>query len=322
MKDAASMNRELDISIVTTARNEAGNVAEFLDRALRAINALGIEGEILFFDDASSDATLDEARAYAAEHPKARIVIIRNPFQKGIVSAVVRGSSMASGRAVAFVPSDLESLPDEDVPKLYNAFDDGTDVVVGWRQGRDDSKQMASSIYNRIMRVLFGVRVHDGNWIKLVRRDKLDDLLLLSDWHSVFLGLLAARGCRIREVPTQWHRRKYGVSKFGGRRFMHAIAAAISCRAYLTFGERPLLLFLGLFAFFAIASFLMALLAVALPGGNVVLMLFSFTSLILGCLSVSAGLTVEALRWGRSQNQICLRGPADLMDGVGGQTVE
>ena len=307
------MKRELDLSIVTTARNEAGNAAEFLDRACRAINELGIQGEILFFDDASSDGTLDEACAYASKHPDMRIAIIRNPFQKGIVSAVVRGSSMARGRAVAFLPADLESLPDDDIPLLYNALDEKTDVVVGWRQGRGDNKHIASTLYNRIMRVLFGVRVHDGNWIKLVRRDKLDDLLLLSDWHSVFIGLLAARGCRIREVPTQWHPRKFGRSKFGGRRFLHATAAAISCRAYLTFGERPLLLFLQLFAICLAVSFVLAVTALALPGGNFVLMLFSFTSLIIGFLSVSAGLTVEALRWGRSQNQIRLQDSGTLV---------
>jgi len=304
-------DREIDLSIVTTARNEAGNVVEFLDRSREAIEALGVDGEILFFDDASSDGTLRAARDYAASHPELPISIVRNPFQKGIVSAVVRGSSMARGRAVLFLPSDLESLPDEDIPKLYAAFDDETDVVVGWRQGRDDNKLVASSIYQRIMAIMFGVRVNDGNWIKLVRRDKLDDLLLLSDWHSVFIGLLSARGCRIREVPTQWHRRKYGTSKFGGRRFLHAITAALSCRAYLTFGERPLLLFLELFALFAVAALLFAVLAFLLPGGNVVLMLFSFTSLILGALAMTAGLTVEALRWGRSQNQIRLQDLAE-----------
>lgn len=308
------MERELDLTVVTSARNEAGNVVEFLERSQKAIEALGVGGEILFFDDASADGTLKAARDYAADHPKTPIQIIRNPFQKGIVSAVVRGSSLARGRAVLFLPSDLESLPDEDIPKLYAAFDDETDVVVGWRQGRGDNKLFASSIYRRIMAVLFGVRVKDGNWIKLVRRDKLDDLVLLSDWHSVFIGLLAARGCRIREVPTQWYPRKYGKSKFGGRRFLHAITAALSCRAYLTFGERPLLLFLELFALFAVACILFATLALILPGGNVVLMLFSFTSLILGSLAISAGLTVEALRWGRLQNQVRLRdlaGPED-----------
>lgn len=299
--------RELDLSIVTSARNEAGNVVEFLDRSRKAIEALGVSAEILFFDDASSDGTLAAARDYAARHPGVPICIVRNPFQKGIVSAVVRGSSMARGRAVLFLPCDLESLPDEDIPKLYGAFDEETDVVVGWRQGRGDNKLLASSIYQRIMAIMFGLRVKDGNWIKLVRRDKLDDLLLLSDWHSVFIGLLSVRGCRIREVPTQWHRRKYGTSKFGGRRFLYAITAALSCRAYLTFGDRPLLLFLVLFALFVVACLFFAVLALILPGGNVVLMLFSFTSLILGSLAITAGLTVEALRWGRSQNQIRLR---------------
>lgn len=295
-----------DLSIITTARNEAGNTGEFLKRSIDAFNELGVSGEIIFFDDASTDGTLEEAKRFSAAHKTAVIRIIRNPVQKGIVSAIVRGSSVATGTAVCFVPADLESLPDEDIPKLYRALDDDYDVVVGWRQGRQDNKLMASRVYNRLMRFLFGVKVHDANWIKIVRREKLDDLLLLSDWHSVFVGLLAARGCRITEIPTQWHQRKFGTTKFGSRRFANAIAAAISCRAYLTFGERPLLLFLELSAICVLASFCFALAAVLLPGGNVVLMLAAFSSLLLGSISASAGLSVEALRWGRTLSQIQL----------------
>ena len=302
-----SLPAELDLTIVTTARNEEGNVAEFFRRSVAAMESLELEGEIIFFDDASSDGTFAEARRFADENPGVAISTIKNPAQKGIVNAVVKGASLARGRFVCFLPADLESLPDEDVPTLYRAMDEDTDVVSGWRQGRADNKVMASTVYNYLSGVLFGLRLHDVNWIKLVRREKLDNLALLPDWHSIFVGLLAGRGCRIKEVPTNWHPRKFGRSKFGVRRFAPAIAAAISGKAYLTFGERPLLLFLGVSALCLLVAFAAALTAVLLPGGNVVLMLLSFTSILLASISASAGLTVEALRWGRFEAQIRLR---------------
>ena len=307
MKQKNTMARQIDLSIVTTAKNEEGNVVEFLRRSLAAFKALGIEGEIIFFDDASSDETYAMACKFVDENASSSIYVVKNPVQKGIVNAVINGTMMARGKFVCFLPSDLESLPDDDVPILYAAMDQETDVVAGWRQGRADNKGKASAIYNYLNGLLFGVRLHDANWIKLVRREKLQDLVLLSDWHSIFIGLLAVRGCRIKEVRTQWHSRKFGHSKFGARRFAHAIAAAISGKAYLKFGERPLLLFLEISAICVIISFASAVTAALLQGSNVVLVVLSFSFLILASISLSAGLSVEALRWGRLDTQIKLR---------------
>ncbi|MEZ4612598.1 MAG: hypothetical protein R2838_20530 [Caldilineaceae bacterium] len=50
------------------------------------------------------------------------------------------------------------------------------DVVAGWRQGRKDGKVFAHNIYNLVMRKLMAVPVHDGNWIKAMRRDVVESL--------------------------------------------------------------------------------------------------------------------------------------------------
>lgn len=307
MKQESNLESQIDLTIVTTAKNESGNVSEFLRRSIAAFGILGIEGEIIFFDDSSSDGTYATARKFVDENPGSSIEVVKNSVQKGIVHALIKGTSMARGKFICFLPSDLESLPDEDVPILYAAMDQETDIVAGWRQGRADSKGTASAVYNYLNGLLFGVRLHDANWIKLVRREKLQDLVLLPDWHSIFIGLMAVRGCRIKEVHTQWHSRKYGRSKFGSRRFAHAFAAAISGKAYLKFGERPLLLFLEISALCVGISFVAATTAALLHGSNVVLMILSFSFLILASISISAGLTVEALRWGRLGSQIKLR---------------
>ena len=48
---------------------------------------------------------------------------------------------------------------------------EGYDVVAGWRQGRRDRKLLASGIYNRASRLLYGVDAHDMNWIKAFTRE-------------------------------------------------------------------------------------------------------------------------------------------------------
>ena len=55
------------------------------------------------------------------------------------------GFRHCQGDIVVFLPSDLESDPEEDIPKLVAKINEGYDVVSGWRQGRRDGKIVAST---------------------------------------------------------------------------------------------------------------------------------------------------------------------------------
>jgi hypothetical protein len=58
------------------------------------------------------------------------------------------------------------------------------------------------------------------NWIKLVRRDLLVNLPVEKITHRYLLAVLAAQGYHITEVPTPWHTRHSGKSKFGKGRLL------------------------------------------------------------------------------------------------------
>lgn len=231
------------LSIATTAYNERGNVKAFLSESLQAIETLGVEAEIVFIDDCSRDGTAEEVEAFVAQHQLNNVRLIKHQRQQGITAAIQEISETACGEFIAFLPADMESSPAQDVPALFNAMDDETDIVTGWRKGRGDGKVFASTIYNRLNRLLFNVDLHDANWVKLIRREKLAGLQLHSDWHRFFIPILVHQGCRVKEVETQWHSRNYGSSKFSLKRFPIAIADLISVKVDLMFGKRPLMLF-------------------------------------------------------------------------------
>jgi len=277
------LNQQVQLSIVTSGYNEVGNVRPFLDSAREAIRKLGVAAEIVFFDDGSNDGTGDAVEAYAALHPDASITLIRRPYKMGITAAIADSYASTRGQYVCLVPADLESLPEDDVPALYAALDEATAVVVGWRKDRGDGKLLASKIYNFVNWGLFGVRLHDMNWIKLIRRDKLQGLQLRSDWHRFLIPILAKRGCRFKEVVTQWHQRRYGRSNFGWRRFSVSIADAITVKLMLDYAQRPLL------AFGSAAVWL--LLAAAVLAGAGLVKGFSLPV----CLGLAGLLTTSAL---------------------------
>src|SRR5262245_1618627 len=87
-----SPRRPIELTIVTTAANEEGNVERFLRECLAAIEALGIEAEVLFFDDGSTDRTADAVRQFSEEDGRVGIRLIRHPSRRGIAAAIEESS--------------------------------------------------------------------------------------------------------------------------------------------------------------------------------------------------------------------------------------
>lgn len=232
------------VSVFIPARNEAGNIAPLFDKIARAFDALRIAGEIVFLDDGSTDATWDEANAAAARYPFARLFRHRKSF--GLTEAMRTGFRHCRGDIVIFLPGDLESDPEEDIPKLLAKMNEGYDVVAGWRQGRRDGKMFASAIYNFVSRFVFGLTAHDMNWIKALRREVMENIHLRSDWHRFILMLAAAQGYKIGEVPVNYYPRQKGKSKYGIGRIPVSFLDVLVVRFLMTFSRKPMLFFGGL----------------------------------------------------------------------------
>ena len=232
------------ISVFIPARNEAGNIAPLFDKIARGLAALRVPGEIIFVDDGSTDATWDEANASAARYPFARL--FRHRKSLGLTEAMRTGFPHCRGDVVIFLPSDLESDPEEDIPKLYTKINEGYDVVAGWRQGRRDGKVFASAIANLVAQRLFGLTTHDFNWIKAFRREVIENIHLRSDWHRYILILAAAQGYTIGEVPVNYYPRQKGKSHYGLGRLPVSFLDVLVVWFLLTFSRKPMLFFGGI----------------------------------------------------------------------------
>jgi glycosyltransferase involved in cell wall biosynthesis len=236
------------VSVLIPARNEADNIAEAVARTGRAFDALGLgpgEGELLLVDDGSTDGTGELAEALCEAHPFLRVVHHRRNL--GLTAALSTGFRKVGGELVLFLPADLESDPEADIPLLVGKLREGYDVVAGWRQGRKEGKVFASGIYNTVSRRLFGLTVHDMNWIKGFRREVTDNLPpLRSDWHRFLLHIAASEGYRIGEVPTVWHRRRAGRSHYGLARIPISLLDVLVVKFLLMFSRAPMRFFGGL----------------------------------------------------------------------------
>jgi len=229
------------VSVLIPAYNEEGNVTLVIDKIARAFEARGVDGEVVLVDDGSTDGTGHQAAACAARYPFVKVV--RHRRNLGLTEAIRTGFRHVSGDVIILLPGDLESDPEEDIPKLLNKLAEGYDVVAGWRQGRRDGKIVASQIYNFVSRLLFNVQAHDMNWIKAFRREVIEGLYLRSDWHRFILMIAASQGYKIGEVPTNYYPRRQGKSKYGLARIPVSFLDVLVVKFLLTFSRKPMIFF-------------------------------------------------------------------------------
>lgn len=229
------------ISVIVPGFNEEGNVERLFERIEQGLAAAGMPGETVFVDDGSADGTWDRVQAEVARRGNVRAFRHRKNF--GLSEALNTGFRNVRGEYIVFLPADLQSDPAEDIPKLVAELEAGVDVVCGRRIGRMEGKLLVSLVYNFLSRVLFGVDAHDLNWIKGFRREVIEVIRLRSDWHRYVVVLAAGKGFRVKEIPTSYHPRHSGRSKFGRKRILRGLLDLLVVKFELAFTDKPMLLF-------------------------------------------------------------------------------
>lgn len=234
------------ISVVVPARDEAGTIVQVVERSFAAYEELGCTGEVLVVNDGSTDGTgrlLEELQGKWSG-----LRVFTNRRSQGMTAGLQRMFSASRGEIVILIPGDMESDPLVDVPTLVRHMEaNDLDAVAGWRQGRKDGKVFASAIYNFVMRNLAGVHVHDGNWIKAMRREVIESFPpLRSDWHRFLLMIAVHQGFRLGEVKTPYKPRPAGSSKFGFSRIPISLLDVLVVRFLLTFSRAPMRFFGGM----------------------------------------------------------------------------
>ena len=203
----------LDVTILIPLFNEEDTINQAIARSIKGLSIARKTGEILVVDDGSTDQS--RARVLAqSKNSAVDVRLIVHERNQGVGAALRTGITNALGEMILILPGDLESNPEEDIPKLTGEMANA-DLVVGWRQGRTGTKVVASKLYNFLYRTVLHVNVHDANWIKCFRKPVAGHLVWKRDWNR-YLVLYAARaGFRIAEVKVMYYKRQHGRSKFG-----------------------------------------------------------------------------------------------------------
>jgi glycosyltransferase involved in cell wall biosynthesis len=202
------------------------NEEAYIDRALgaarEACETLVAEGEIadyelLVVDDASTDATGRLADAFAAADRHVRVV--HHPVNRKLGGSLKTGFAESRGDLILYSDADLPFDMDELVKacRVMRHYD--ADIVSAYRLDRTGEgyvRTIYSTIYNGLVRLLFGVRMRDINFaFKLCRRQVLEEITLASEGSFIDAELIVRamrHGHRVVQFGVDYFPRTRGVS--------------------------------------------------------------------------------------------------------------
>lgn len=207
------------ISIVVPVHNEAPNIAPLITAISTAL--AGIDHEIVYVDDGSSDTSAQVLADIAAKLPT--LVRVRHRRSCGQSAAVITGVKAAHGTFIATLDGDGQNDP-ADIPAMLDAAlaaeAQGSKpvLIAGHRVTRKDSeaKRWGSRIANSVRGYLLKDGTPDtGCGLKLFRRAAFLELPHFDHIHRFLPALFIRAGGHVVSVPVRHHPRTQGASHYG-----------------------------------------------------------------------------------------------------------
>lgn len=221
------------LSIIIPTYNEKDNLSELVKRIVRSLQQKGLEYEMVFVDDHSTDGTYEYLEELKEILPL-QLIIKQGP--RGKAQSLLQGFQHAQGDILAFIDADLQ-YPPEALPEMLEKLDKA-DVVVGNRNYAPGQALRGSltKLYNlAIGRVVLGLDCDVQSGMKIFKREVLRSLELSpSKWGFDYEFLFKSKrlGWKISQVDIDFAERVNGESNVNVLRTGFELAGgALSLRA-------------------------------------------------------------------------------------------
>jgi len=257
----------MDISVIVPLYNEEESLPELFDRILNVMNENKFSFEVIFVNDGSTDGSWKVIEGLQNKYAQVKGIKFRRNYGKS--PALYCGFERAQGNVVITMDADLQDNPNE-IPELYDMiFNQGFDLVSGWKKVRHDStftKNIPSKIYNATARKITGLKLHDMNCgLKAYKNEVIKQIEVYGEMHRYIPYLAKNAGfTNITEKVVAHQARKYGTSKFGLSRFVNGYLDLISLWFLSKFGRKPM----HFFGVIGSLVFLLGLIAVIMVGAS------------------------------------------------------
>jgi polyisoprenyl-phosphate glycosyltransferase len=209
------------ITIVVPVFNEAAGLAVFVGRLTPVLEGLGVDWSVLFVNDGSADATLDQLRALHERDPRFTAISLSRNFGKE--TAIAAGLHYADGDAVVLMDGDAQHPP-EMLPAFIERWRAGYKVVLGSRKGMAEEgalRRLYSRSFHALFRLIAAPRLPRGAVdFLLLDRKAVDAMNRLGERTRFSKGLYAWIGFEHTTVPFAVGGRVAGQSSWNFTRLL------------------------------------------------------------------------------------------------------
>lgn len=231
----------MNLSIIIPIKDERDNLQPLLERLQAAVEPLGLDYEMIFVDDGSTDGSADLLEKWAGGEPRLKVVRLRRNF--GQTAALQAGIDHSSGDILVTLDGDLQNDP-ADIPMLLDRLNEGYDAVFGQRAKRQDNfviRKLPSMAANWLIRKVTGSPIRDmGCTLRAMRRELAEELSLYGEMHRFVPVLAQHYGARLLQVPVRHHPRVAGQTKYTLTRSVRVLLDLITVKFFHSYLTRPM----------------------------------------------------------------------------------
>jgi dolichol-phosphate mannosyltransferase len=222
-------SRTIRFGIVVPACDEQDNIASLYDELARVLASSGMEWEILFVDDGSTDGTWAVIESLHQRDERVKGIRLSRNF--GHQYALLAGLRHVKGDAVISMDADLQHPPIL-IPALIDEWRKGNKIVNTIRLEPADVsvfKKLSSRLFYRVFSYLSGVRLEYGMAdYRLLDRQVLADILDFREEGLFLRGIVQWVGYRSACLTYTCANRHSGETKYTFRKMIRLAWNGIS----------------------------------------------------------------------------------------------
>lgn len=201
-------------SILVPVYNEQANIIPMVREVQAAMADLEMDYELVFIDDASTDATWEQISKAHVIEPRVRG--LKHTRNAGQSAALWTGMQSTTSPLIATLDGDLQNNP-ADFPMMLEELE-SCDFVCGVRTKRNDTwlRRVSSKVARKARKAALKVDFADtGCAMRVFKRSVLRGIFPFNGLHRFMPVLVHGAGARTKEVSVSHRPRVAGVSKYG-----------------------------------------------------------------------------------------------------------
>ncbi len=208
-------NTSPEISVVIPCYNEEACLQTLFNRLIPTMDRLKRSYEVLLVNDGSQDKTTEILDRFYKERPDVmRPVHLMRNFGQHL--AILAGFEVSRGQVIVNLDADCQNPPEE-IPKLLKYYDQGHDLVSGYREDRNDHplRKLVSKLSNWARETFMGIHTKDHGCMLMAYDRHVTDQILSCRETSTFITVLAYLfAANPIDIPVAHEAREEGTSKY------------------------------------------------------------------------------------------------------------